>query len=144
MTFEIQEDGLPVYFESFPHGLETYYRGVAGCLYTCEGPFEMDEKTTIRHAVVSREPVPIVGTEYVPDALECILLFERQGERLLHRYENLTPERRTSDHRMVLNAIRRLELLKGEHPMAGFVAATFPDAWAEAQRQAENAACPSF
>lgn len=142
MTFEIGEDGLPVYFESFPHGLETFYAGVTGCLYTCEGTFETDERTTIRHAVVCRQPVPVAAAEEVPDALERILRFAREGKLLLHRYEDLTDQRRASDRRMILNAIRRQALLQGKHPMARFVAETFPDLWAEAQREAERAASP--
>lgn len=40
---------------------------------------------------------------------------------------------------MILSAIRRLELLKGTHPLSSFVSQTFPELWEEAIRQAEQA-----
>jgi len=49
-------------------------------------------------------------------------------------YENLSDERKRKDRNMVLGAIKRLDLLKGEHPMASFVASKFPGLWEEALR----------
>ena len=46
MTFEIPEDGIPLYNESFPGGLAHFYGGVKGYIYTCRGDFQTDENTT--------------------------------------------------------------------------------------------------
>ena len=135
MTFVIREDGMPVYEESFRGGLREFYSGVKGCIYTCEGEFETDENTAIRHAVISREPVEIVDTDPVEDAYERILQYERDGQLVIHRFEDLTEAQRRSDRSMILGAIRRLELLKGEHPLSGFVSETFPELWEEALAQ---------
>ena len=40
MTFEIGEDGIPVYNESFKDGLRAFYGGVKGVIYTCSGSFD--------------------------------------------------------------------------------------------------------
>lgn len=38
------------------------------------------------------------------------------------------------DKNMVLSAIKRLDLLKDEHPMSKFVSEKFPELWSEARR----------
>ena len=54
MTFEIREDGIPIYNESFKDCLKQFYEGVKGYIYTCDAEFETDENTKIRHAVISK------------------------------------------------------------------------------------------
>lgn len=132
MTFEIGGDGVPVYNESFENGLIEFYKGVRGYIYTCSGAFDFDENTGIRHAVLSREPVAVSSVDIVKDAYERILWYEAEGLLKIHHYRDLTDEQRRKDRNMVLNAIRRLDLLKGEHPLSGFVSEKFPDLWREA------------
>ena len=132
MTFEIAEDGIPVYNESFQNGLREFYNGVKGFIYTCESHFETDENTTIRCAVVSKSPVLIQGADIVENAYERILQYERQGALRINHFENLSQEQIAKDKNMILGAIKRLELLKGEHPLSGFVKEKFPIYWQEA------------
>lgn len=132
MTFEIGEDGVPVYKESFENGLEEFYKGVSGYIYTCSGDFGSDENTGIRHAVISREPVEVLAADIVEDTYARILRYEAEGLLRIDRYTDLTDEQRRKDRNMVLNAIRRLDLLKGNHPLSGFVSEKFPDLWSEA------------
>ena len=132
MTFQIREDGLPVYQESFKHGLRELYGGVSGCIYTCRGDFATDDATTIRHAVVSTGPVEIESAELVDDAYELLLRLEREGLLAIEHFETLTERQRLRDRSMVSAAIERLELLRGEHPLSGFVAEHFPELWSEA------------
>ncbi len=63
MTFEIGEDGIPVYNESFKDGLRAFYGGVKGVIYTCSGSFGTDKNTGIRSAVVSPDPVPVAAAD---------------------------------------------------------------------------------
>lgn len=144
MTFEIREDGVPVYNETFSNGLRSFYEGVKGVIYTAEGDFETDANTTIRHAVISREPVPIQRADEVEDAYERILRYEREGRLCIRRFDQLTEAERARDRRMVANTIQRLRLWeeiqtieRGEagNPLAPFVRDTFPDIWEEALRQ---------
>ena len=135
MTFEIPEDGIPLYNESFQGGLAYFYGGVKGYIYTCRGNFQTDEKTTIRHAVISREPVQVNEVEVVEDAYDHILRCEREGLLRIQHYESLSEEQKQRDRNMVLSTIRRLDLLEGEHPLSPFVSRTFPELWEEALRQ---------
>jgi len=132
MTFEIREDGMPIYNEAYKGGLAELYGGVSGCIYECDANFEVDENTTIKHAVISRVPVEVRGVDIVDDAYVRILDFARRGELVINRFEELSEHQKLRDRNMVLGAIERLDLLAGEHPMAGFVAERFPQLWQEA------------
>lgn len=134
MTFEIQEDGLPVYNESFQNGLYEFYHGVKGYIYTCESDFEVDEKTTIKCAVISKSAVPIQGVDLVEDAYERILQYEQQGLLKINHFTERSDEQKKKDKNMVMGAIQRLELWKGEHPLSGFVQEKFPAYWEETLR----------
>lgn len=137
MTFELREDGMPVYNESFKGGLYEFYAGKSGSIYTCVGDFEADEKTKIKCAVVSRKPVEIAGEERVDDAYERILSYEREGKLIINHFETLSDAQRARDKRMVLSTIKSLELYKGGHPLSAFVREKFPEYWEEALREAE-------
>ncbi|MCL2401450.1 MAG: hypothetical protein FWC90_02270 [Oscillospiraceae bacterium] len=132
MTFEIREDGMPVYNESFKDCLLEFYGGVKGYIYICNGDFETDENTTIKHAVISKESVEIQDVDVVDDAYERILQYEKEGLLVINHFENLSDEQKRRDRNMVLGAIKELELLKGEHPLSAFVSAKFPEIWEEA------------
>lgn len=132
MTFEIRDDGMPVYFETFPNALYEFYNGVKGYIYTCDESFDSDSNTKIRCAVVSKKPVPVVSVEVVDNAYERLLEYEKKGLLVIHRFETLSEERRKSDRNMVLGTIKNLNLLSGNHPLSDFVKEKFPEHWAEA------------
>ncbi len=58
------------------------------------------------------------------DAYSRILRYESEGRLRIRHYEDLTVEERRRDRNMVRGAIRRLDLLRGEHPLSGFVSGT--------------------
>ena len=132
MTFEIQEDGLPVYNESFKNGLYEFYNGVKGYIYTCESDFDVDVNTNIKFAVISKTAVPIKGVDIVENAYERILQYEQLGQLKINHFEELTDQQINKDKNMVMGAIKRLGLLKGEHPLSNFVREKFPIYWEEA------------
>lgn len=132
MTFEISEDGLPVYNESFKNGLYEFYNGVKGYIYTCESDFDVDDNTTIKCAVISKNIVQIKNVDVVENAYECILQYEQQGKLKINRFEELSDSQINKDKNMVIGAIKRLELWKGEHPLSNFVQEKFPVYWEEA------------
>lgn len=134
MTFEIQEDGLPVYNESFKNGLYEFYNGVKGYIYTCESDFEFDINTTIKYAVISKNAVPIKAVENIENAYEQILQYEQQGQIKINRFEELSDKQINKNRNMVIGTIKRLELVKGEHPLSNFVKEKFPVYWEEALR----------
>ncbi|MDD4496219.1 MAG: hypothetical protein PHV32_18075 [Eubacteriales bacterium] len=134
MNYGFAEDGLPIYTESFPDALKEFYEGVSGCIYSCEGVFEYDENAKIKVAVISQSDVMIQESDIVPDCYQRILEYEKQGLMYINRFETLTDQKRESERRMILSAIKHHKLLQGNHPMAPFVKEKFPDVWKEAQR----------
>lgn len=134
MNYGFADDGLPVYTESFPNALKEFYEGVSGSIYSCEGDFEYDADAKIRIAVVSKKDAIIKETDVVQNCYLRILEYEKQGLLHINRYETLTEEKRQSEHKMILSAIKRQSLLRGKHPMAPFVKEKFPDIWEEAIR----------
>lgn len=132
MTFEIQEDGLPVYNETFKNGLYEFYNGVKGYIYTCESDFEVDDNTTIKCAVISKNKVPIKSVDVVENAYERILQYEQQGQLKINHFDDLSDDQICKNRNMVIGAIKRLELWKGEHPLSNFVQEKFPVYWKEA------------
>ena len=85
---------------------------------------------------MSRDPVPVAAADEVDDAYSRILRYESEGRLRIRHYEDLTVEERRRDRNMVRGAIRRLDLLRGEHPLSGVVSGTFPEWWEEARREA--------
>ena len=73
-------------------------------------------------------------TDVVEDAYQRIRQYEEEGLLVIHHFESLSEEQRARDKRIVLRAIQRLELLKGEHPLSPFVKEKFPLIWEEAIR----------
>ena len=136
MTFEIHND-MPVYNESFEGCLKEFYSGVSGCIYQCDGDFETDENTTIKHAVISKSPVAIKSADLISDAYEHILRSEAEGKLIINHFATRSDEQRQRDRNMVLGAIKRLDLLRGEHILSAFVAEKFPHLWDEAKSLAE-------
>lgn len=133
-TFEFAPDGTPVYRESFPGSLREFYGGQPGYIYTCEGDFSSDNPTGIQCAAISERPVEVTGCEAVDDACALLLQYEREGTLIIRRHGALTEAEHAANRNMVLGAIRRLNLLEGEHPLSPFVREKFPALWAEADQ----------
>jgi len=120
--------------ESFPNALEEFYGGVSGSLYTCEGEFEYDPGAKIQVAVISGQEVAVKEADSIQNCYTRILEYERQGSLRINRFESLTGAQRESEHKMILSAIKRYDLLQGNHPMAPFAKEKFPGIWVEARR----------
>jgi ribosomal protein S18 acetylase RimI-like enzyme len=75
VKFNYAKDGKIIYLESYPGALEAFYGGVSGSIYTCEGKY----KRYAKNIVIAHTPVPVLEEDYVPDSLERILEYERQG-----------------------------------------------------------------
>jgi hypothetical protein len=129
MTFHIREDGMPVYTESFPGSIKEFYDNVSGFIYTCEGEFDMNNATGIKHAAISEEPVPVPDCDTVANAYDRILQYEATGEMVIRQFEMLTQEEHDSNRRMILNGIKQLNLLEGTHPLWPFVKEKYPELW---------------
>jgi len=96
LTFEIREDGMPIYNEAFKNCLLELYGGVKGYIYTCVADFETDENTNIKHAVISKEPVNVPDIDIVDNAYERILQYEKDGMIIINRFENLSDKQKNA------------------------------------------------
>ena len=88
------KDGLVIIEEYYPNAVEDTYKGVSGYIYAIKTVPGMREQEDIPDAVVTGEPVPVIGCEYVPDAYEAIIQAEKSGLIFIQRYENIGEEKR--------------------------------------------------
>jgi len=84
IKFEYAKDHI-IWLEPYPGALAVFYGGVAGSIYACEGKF----KRFAGDVIVSRKAVAVAEEERVPDALERILEYEKQGLLEIRRCEAL-------------------------------------------------------
>lgn len=75
--------------EYWPNALEETYRGVPGYIYAAMAVPGGEAQEDIPDAVVTGEPVPVCGCEFVPDAYEAIQEAAEAGLILIRRYEDL-------------------------------------------------------
>jgi hypothetical protein len=123
------KDGMVKYTESFKDGLEYFYKGVSGYIYSVDQELIIDEKVGIQSAAISEEPVKIKNVEYISDVYEKILEENRNGEILLRRYDDLDEQEHNKNNKMVLNAIKRMNLIEEENEYSIFVKEKFPEIW---------------
>ena len=128
LNFSFAEDGHVVYTESFSGALEAFYGGVSGSIYTCDGAFEHDKNARIQVAVISRAPVNAIEEDFVPDALERILEYERQGLLEIRRFEALTEKELACEKRMIQSTIHNRT---ADAALMAFIRGKFPAIWAQ-------------
>lgn len=85
------ETGILRLEEYYPHALEDTYRGVSAYIYSADPPRGLEKLEGIADAYVSKEPVPVMGCEYIADACDAILCAEKEGKIVIRRYEEMTP-----------------------------------------------------
>lgn len=83
------EDGKLCLDEYYPNALEDTYLGVSGYVYCIETVPGGKDYEDIPDVVVTGEPVPVTGCEFVPEALEAILTAEEEGLIIIRRYADL-------------------------------------------------------
>ncbi len=128
VTCGVSEDGIICYDERFPGQLCTLYKGVSGYLYKCtdRGLFE---STATRDVWVSKSSVPVEDAEFIPDAYEEILKYEKSGEVKIIRYETLSNEQKQGVYDMMVHYIYKLDLINSTAKKAEFIKENCPAAW---------------
>jgi len=132
MTFGFNEEGTPVYSESFKGGLEAFYKGVSGVVYEVEEELALSEAVGIQGVAVAYEPVKVSRAIEVKDAYEELLLAEAQGRIIIKRFEDLSEKGKASNRKMILSTIKHFDLLNKNEPMGDFIKSTFSDIWNDA------------
>lgn len=127
-----------IYFEEyFPNALEILYRGKSASLYLCDP--ESTETTRIPNEAISEKAVPVISETVVPDALEALLEQERLGTLVIHRYHELSQRKLDWIRRVEADTIRERDMLRQNGPMADYYRTHYPESWAIAAAEQENA-----
>lgn len=86
-SYGFSPSGILQLDEYWPGATEETYGGVSGYVYTAEGGPQLEPLPDIPHAYISREPVPVTGCEFVPDALAALREAAAAGKLILRSYE---------------------------------------------------------
>ena len=135
LTYGFDKEDNLIYTESHPNALAEFYRDVKGYIYTSDVAKSdiLENKTGIRIAVAAKDKQKIMECETVGDAYQKILEYEKAGEIIIRRYDELTPKELQNNESMILSGIKRLSLLEGKHPLSSFVSHKFPELWEKAK-----------
>ena len=136
VTCWVEKDGVAGYDEQFPGQLRALYAGREGWIYACEGDdFAPGNDPWI---VTSNHAVPVISTEYVPNAYEAIQREIQSGAVRVRRYEDKTEEQKRGITEMMVHVILKNGYLGADTPKARFYEENFPQAWGYAL---ENRPC---
>lgn len=136
-SYGYTKEGQIYFDEYFPDALEILYRGKRASLYLCDP--ETTESTRIPNEVVSGKPAPVIGETVIPDACEALLEQERLGTLVIHRYQELSDKTRNWILRAEADCIKRSDLLHTPGPMAAYYREHYPESWAIAEKEQEDA-----
>ncbi len=107
------EEDRPLVYECYPDAFRLSYEG-KGC-----SVYELSEEGFIRGAtswmpeLESEQEVPVLRETVVPDLYSRLLEEEKEGNLVLHRYQD-TPEYKERISRHVVDRLIRFEVLRGD------------------------------
>ncbi len=124
------KDGRLYYEEYFPDALRILYGGKPASLYTCAPASVFPTK--IPYEAVSREPVPVVSDQRIPDLLEALVEQERQGTLKLFRYEDLSEAQLAWIRKAISREIQNLSPDQRSGPKGDYYRTYYHALWQEA------------
>jgi hypothetical protein len=92
-TYGFTKDGLLHFSEYYENALYDTYAGVPGWIYSAAPSDEFTRFEKIRNCFFAETPQKVVACEFVPDALEALLMAERDGKIVITRYAELSERR---------------------------------------------------
>lgn len=132
MMMDIRPDKV-VFQEMFSGALERFYKGVSGYVYHCVGNYEMSENRGVKTCAISRQPVPVVDTEYIKDVYEEIIRYQNEGKFVYEKYEESPRYRHDIIRGIVMRSIKKDNLLNNpKHPNYHLYMEKYPQYWKEA------------
>lgn len=87
-------DGILELSEYYPNALTETYGGVSGYIYVVNKTASSKEQRDIPFAFSSSEPLPVISSEFVADALCALRDAASEGKLILCRYEELSERMR--------------------------------------------------
>lgn len=126
-------DGVAYYEEQFPGQLKAFYEGVRGYVYSVLPDDRVRPMPQREDLFYSRDPVKVYRTQEIPDVYQALLQYEREGEFLLLRFEDASPEKQADLIDRIATYIRESNLLEQDNEHSRFIRKYFVDAWRKAQ-----------
>lgn len=122
------KDGIPVYNEYYPDALADIYKGKTGFLYEFDSIQGAENPTEINCACVCKTPVSVGRVIEVSDVYEALIEYEKRGELVIERYENLNDEQKKRIEKMMKSEIESFELRdKPDCSYTKFLESRFPN-----------------
>lgn len=125
LTYEYNEQGYVFYYEWFEDGIDYFYRGLSGYVYSVDGDFDHDENIKIKYAAISESEVKIESVAFIQDVAEKLFEYDRHGKIKIVRYADIAEEKRER-HRQIL-AREYLKYEDPSHPLRRLVEDKFPE-----------------
>ena len=125
LTYEYDEQGNVFYYEWFEDGIDYFYRGLSGYVYSVSGEFDHDENIKIKYAAISETEVKVESVSYIDDVAEKLLEYDRTGKIKIVRYADIAEVKRER-HRQIL-AREYGEYQDPSHPLRRLVEEKFPE-----------------
>ena len=130
------EKGTPVYTEYYPHAAEDIYRGKVGYLYSCQKIDHLSSPIAIQDTYVTNTPQPVDRCVVLEDVYLQLLEYERMGELMIQRFEQLTSEQRRSIVQIVDSEIQKYHLKETpDCSYSIFLQSRFPTLWTDCKTQ---------
>ena len=136
-TYGYTKEGQIYLDEYFPNELEILYRGKSASLYICAP--KSTESTRIPNEAVSEESVPVIEEIHIPDAMEALLEQEQLGNLVIHKYDTLSEKAYAWILKTQAEIIQKNNLTNAPGPMADYYRTHYPDSWALAISQQQQA-----
>lgn len=128
------EGGVAYYEEQFSDQLRTFYQGVKGYLYTVEEGKPIQPLADRESLYYAKEPVPVSGSEEIPDVYAELLKYEATGSFKVLRYLEQTAGRQDELTDMIAEAIRRSDFFRDNEAERRFMKKYFAQSWQRAEQ----------
>ncbi len=126
------DNGIVHYEEQFSNQLQKFYDGVSGYLYSFNAN-DLFVEAKEEDMWVSFSEVKVDATEYVQNVYNRIMEYERKGNVVIHRFNEIT----LFDKEIVIDKISKYIVSKGlvntNSELSRFIASNHVDAWNRAQ-----------
>ncbi len=134
LTYGFDKNGTVVFTETHKDALKEFYKNVKGFIYTVEMENTQNNDTEIRDVITVYEPTDVRRREEVKDAYKKILEYEKQGNIIIRRYESLSIAEIENNKNMIMKELNN-EVYNKNEVLLGYIKFTFPDIYAEYERQ---------
>ena len=130
----IRKDGVLVFQEMYSNALEYLYKDLSGYIYHCVGEYDHENDSGVHTCAISKEPVPVSNFELIEDVYEEISSYEKQGQFIYERYENLPQWRHDLIRGHVMRGIKNGDWF---HDKTGEKYKFYIEKWPQYMREAE-------